>query len=177
MNTRLTFLTIVPLALPLALLAPSGALAQPKNEANSPPAASSGRQAIINKLERIRLDTVAYDGLPLGEVVLHLRDEAKKLDPEKKGINFLINQNLDAGEAIAAPAPTVGPDGNPLPAPPAEPVDVSAIAVRIKPPLNDVRVRQAIRLGVNLAMYALCLDYKDDQVHAPFIMRRRAGSP
>ncbi len=35
----------------------------------------------------------------------------------------------------------------------------------------------AIRLGVNLVMYALCLDYKDDQVHAPFIMRRRGGSP
>lgn len=33
----------------------------------------------------------------------------------------------------------------------------------------------AIRLGVNLVMYALCLDYKDDQVHAPFIMRRRGG--
>ena len=151
MNTRLTFLTIVPLALPLALLAPSGALAQPKNEANSPPAASSGRQAIINKLERIRLDTVAYDGLPLGEVVLHLRDEAKKLDPEKKGINFLINQNLDAGEAIAAPAPTVGPDGNPLPAPPAEPVDVSAIAVRIKPPLNDVRLVDVLDAVVKVA--------------------------
>ncbi|HEY6876779.1 MAG TPA: DUF4159 domain-containing protein [Polyangiales bacterium] len=36
---------------------------------------------------------------------------------------------------------------------------------------------QAIRLGVNLVMYALCLDYKDDQVHAPFILRRRAGRP
>ena len=35
----------------------------------------------------------------------------------------------------------------------------------------------AVRLGVNLVMYALCLDYKDDQVHAPFIMRRRAGTP
>jgi len=33
----------------------------------------------------------------------------------------------------------------------------------------------AIRLGVNLVMYALCLDYKDDQVHAPFILRRRGG--
>ncbi|MCA9582232.1 MAG: DUF4159 domain-containing protein, partial [Myxococcales bacterium] len=31
----------------------------------------------------------------------------------------------------------------------------------------------AMRLAVNLVMYALCLDYKDDQVHAPFIMRRR----
>ncbi len=31
----------------------------------------------------------------------------------------------------------------------------------------------AFRLGVNLAMYATCLDYKDDQVHLPFIMKRR----
>lgn len=36
---------------------------------------------------------------------------------------------------------------------------------------------QAVRLGVNLVMYALCLDYKDDQVHAPFILRRRGGRP
>jgi hypothetical protein len=28
---------------------------------------------------------------------------------------------------------------------------------------------------VNLAMYVLCSDYKDDQVHAPWLMRRRAG--
>lgn len=31
----------------------------------------------------------------------------------------------------------------------------------------------AFRLGVNLAMYSLCTDYKDDQVHLPFIMKRR----
>jgi hypothetical protein len=42
---------------------------------------------------------------------------------------------------------------------------------------GDTQRELAIRLGVNLAMYSLCLDYKDDQVHAPFIMRRRAGSP
>ena len=29
------------------------------------------------------------------------------------------------------------------------------------------------RLGINLAMYALCLDYKADQVHIPFILKRR----
>lgn len=32
----------------------------------------------------------------------------------------------------------------------------------------------AVRLAVNLAMYVLCSDYKDDQVHAPWLMRRRA---
>jgi hypothetical protein len=43
-------------------------------------------------------------------------------------------------------------------------------------PGSEQRER-AMRLGVNLVMYALCLDYKDDQVHAPFILRRRAGRP
>ncbi len=32
----------------------------------------------------------------------------------------------------------------------------------------------ALRFAVNVAMYVLCSDYKDDQVHAPFLMRRRA---
>lgn len=32
----------------------------------------------------------------------------------------------------------------------------------------------AIRFAVNIAMYVLCTDYKDDQVHAPYLMRRRA---
>ena len=31
----------------------------------------------------------------------------------------------------------------------------------------------AYRMGVNLIMYALCQDYKTDQVHVPFILRRR----
>lgn len=44
-------------------------------------------------------------------------------------------------------------------------------------PGGDDQRERAIRLGVNLVMYALCLDYKDDQVHAPFIMRRRGGGP
>jgi hypothetical protein len=31
----------------------------------------------------------------------------------------------------------------------------------------------AFRIGVNVAMYALCTDYKDDAVHLPYIMKRR----
>jgi hypothetical protein len=34
---------------------------------------------------------------------------------------------------------------------------------------------QAMRFAVNVAMYVLCSNYKDDQVHAPFLMRRRAS--
>jgi hypothetical protein len=35
----------------------------------------------------------------------------------------------------------------------------------------------SFRMGVNLVMYALCLDYKADQVHVPFIMKRRRWRP
>jgi len=38
----------------------------------------------------------------------------------------------------------------------------------------DPRRRElAFRLGVNLVMYSMCGDYKDDQVHLPFIRKRR----
>ena len=43
-------------------------------------------------------------------------------------------------------------------------------------PGGDIQRERAIRLAVNIAMYVLCSNYKDDQVHAPFLMRRRAGA-
>ena len=42
-------------------------------------------------------------------------------------------------------------------------------------PGGNMQRERAIRMAVNLAMYVLCSDYKDDQVHAPWLMRRRAG--
>ena len=41
-------------------------------------------------------------------------------------------------------------------------------------PGGDGQRETAFRLGVNLAMYALCTNYKDDAVHLPFILRRRS---
>lgn len=41
-------------------------------------------------------------------------------------------------------------------------------------PGGDQQREQAIRLAVNIAMFVLCSTYKDDQVHAPSLMRRRA---
>jgi hypothetical protein len=40
-------------------------------------------------------------------------------------------------------------------------------------PGGEAQREQAFRLGVNTVMYAMCTDYKDDQVHIPFIMKRR----
>jgi len=41
-------------------------------------------------------------------------------------------------------------------------------------PDGEVQRELASRLAVNVAMFVLCSNYKDDQVHAPFLMRRRA---
>lgn len=41
-------------------------------------------------------------------------------------------------------------------------------------PGGELQRETAFRWGVNLAMYALCTDYKDDAVHLPFILRRRS---
>jgi hypothetical protein len=41
-------------------------------------------------------------------------------------------------------------------------------------PGGEAQRERAVRLAVNIAMYVLCSNYKDDQVHAPFLMRRRA---
>ena len=103
-----------------------------------------GRQSIISKLDRIRLDSVKYDGLPLGEVVINLNDEAKRRDPDKHGINFLVNQNIDTGGPAAAAAAVLGPDGTVLPPAPQEQVDMSAISIKINPPLTDIRLADVL---------------------------------
>jgi hypothetical protein len=51
--------------------------------------------------------------------------------------------------------------------------DTGSWSVQVTPDGDGQRER-AIRLAVNIAMYVLCSNYKDDQVHAPYLMRRRA---
>jgi hypothetical protein len=161
MNRTLTFLTIMRLALPLVLLTPGAAVAQGKKQADPTSASGAGRQAILNKLDRIRLDTVHYESLPLSEVVFVLRDEAMKRDPEKKGINFLISQNMDPGEATASSPMQVGPDGTPLPPAPQEAVDVGAITIKIHPPLNDVRLLDVLDVVVKVADHPIKYTVED----------------
>lgn len=40
-------------------------------------------------------------------------------------------------------------------------------------PGGERQRERAFRWGVNIVMYALCVDYKADQVHIPFILKRR----
>ncbi len=54
-----------------------------------------------------------------------------------------------------------------------DPSGASALDVT---PGGEEQRELAIRLAVNVALYVLCSNYKDDQVHAELIMRRRGGS-
>ncbi|HMJ63932.1 MAG TPA: hypothetical protein VK615_01175, partial [Candidatus Binatia bacterium] len=102
-----------------------------------------GRQAIYSKLERIRLDNVTYDGLPLGEVVKSLNEEAKKRDPERRGINIIVSQNADP--PAAPPAPIDPATGLPVATGAvAEPVDLATATIRIVPALTDITLGQAL---------------------------------
>ncbi|NOS68394.1 MAG: hypothetical protein HOP33_00490, partial [Verrucomicrobia bacterium] len=101
-----------------------------------------GRQQIVSKLNKIHFDTAGYDGLPLNEVVRILSEEARKRDPDKRGVNFIINPN---GPPPVAGATVIDPaTGAPVPAPPAEAVDVNAIAIKLSPPLSDVRLADVL---------------------------------
>src|SRR5262249_48918015 len=42
---------------------------------------------------------------------------------------------------------------------------------------GDMQRERAVRLAINIAMYVLCSNYKDDQVHAKYLMRRRGPLP
>jgi hypothetical protein len=44
-------------------------------------------------------------------------------------------------------------------------------------PGGEAQRERAVRTAVNVAMYVLCSNYKDDQVHAEHLMRRRGSSP
>ena len=142
---------------------------------------STGRQTIMSKLDRIRLDNVGpWDNLPLSEVVRYLSEEARKRDPEKKGINFLIDPNQAAapvyatsaggfgGGPAAAPAIAQGPidpnTGLPMQTglvPSSEQVDINSISIRINPPLVDVRLADALNAIVTVADHPIKYSIED----------------
>ncbi len=110
---------------------------------------SKARQAINLKLDNIRLDEVAYDGLPLGSVVEALSKDAKNRDQTKRGLNFIVSNNVDPAPAAA---PQVDPaTGLPVPAAEAEGGDLATITIKIMPPLSDVTLRQALDAIVKVA--------------------------
>jgi general secretion pathway protein D len=110
----------------------------------------AGRQAIISKLERIQLNDVKYDGLELNDVIRNLSEEAKKRDPDKAGINFIILADTGAA-APSAPGAVDPATGLPMSALPTEAVDVGSVHVKINPPLSNVRLADVLDAIVKTA--------------------------
>src|SRR6516164_9053768 len=117
---------------------------------------SPSRQIIYRKLDVIRLDNVSYDGLPLTEVVKALSDEAKRRDPERRGINFIVNQNVDTGNSAGVqqfvPQQIDPNTGLPVAAAaPAETPDMAGISIKIVPHLTDIRLADVLDAIVKVA--------------------------
>jgi general secretion pathway protein D len=98
-----------------------------------------GRQTIMSKLQRIRLNEVSFE-LPLTEVLNRLRVESQKRDPDGVGINFMINPHADASVGAIAPTDTTGAAaaGAVAVASPAPPMDPSQVTIKIAPPLDNL---------------------------------------
>jgi hypothetical protein len=64
---------------------------------STPQQDAAKRNRLEAKLNGMVLPEASFDALPLGEVLKILSDQARKLDPEKQGINFLINPNPPQG--------------------------------------------------------------------------------
>src|SRR5260221_897903 len=118
---------------------------------------SNARQALYAKLDRIHLDQFQADGLPLGEVIKSLNDEAKKRDPDKRGVNFLLGGSIDPVNVAPGIDPATG-----LPvAPGGEVADISTTTIKIIPALTDLSLRQALEAITKVADRPIKVSYED----------------
>ncbi len=110
---------------------------------------NQGRQAIMSKLNRLRLPEVKFDGMELGAVLRSLSMAVRRLDPDKAGINLLL---MPVAPPPAA-APTIDPNtGLPGAAPPrGMPTDVSTVRINITQPLHDIRLADVLDAIVRTA--------------------------
>lgn len=92
---------------------------------------ATGRVRIVSKLDRIRLDTVLFKDIPLADVVQTLNREAKRLDPEGRGINFIINQT---GQGLGSNTQ-----------------DVATVKIKLAEPLSDMRLADVLDAVVKTA--------------------------
>jgi len=106
-----------------------------KAETGTPPA--SARQAILDKMDRIRLESVSFDHVPLSEVARFLKDEARKHDPDKLGVNFLCNE---------------------------EAADVGSIPITIVPPIVNVWLSEVVDAVVAVSARPLAYFVDHDSV-------------
>jgi Domain of unknown function (DUF4159) len=132
------------------------------NAGEPSPFATSARAQIARVLPDSTPISISADHVLFRTFYLLRRAEGRVLGPKtldailRGGAAQVIFSEHDLGGALAR-----GPTG---------------IWEQAVVPGGDAQRERAVRLAVNVAMYVLCSNYKDDQVHAPFLMRRRALS-
>lgn len=94
-----------------------------------------GRREIQALLDELVLKEVDLPGLPLQEVAKYLDEQARALDPQKRGLNFIISSE-PAGSAID---PTTG-----LPLANAEPGSLKSDPIKFNLPLRNVRLKDVL---------------------------------
>jgi len=103
--------------------------------AKNPVLISKERKALVAKLESMRLDQIVLDKLPLEEVVRLLATETRKQDPDKQGLNFLLDWTEPSPAPPGMPVDPV--TGLPLPV---ERIDLTQVGIRISQPLRNIRL-------------------------------------
>ena len=106
-------------------------------------AAKPRSERLEAKLREITFSEVPpFDGLPLGEVIKFLTDQSRKLDAEKQGINFIINNSLGARPAESRVI--IDPNtGRAHTCAAAEPVDLNSVSIQL-PKLGNVRMQDML---------------------------------
>ncbi len=67
---------------------------------------TTSRQAILRKMNEIRFKQFGpFDSIPLSDAVKMLYEECQKLDPEHKGINFILNPYLNQPDRVQGGQP------------------------------------------------------------------------
>jgi tetratricopeptide (TPR) repeat protein len=132
---------------------------------------TKGRQAILSKLNNIMLDNVSFD-LPLKDVLLKLRTESQKRDPDGIGIKFMINQNVEGPEPFST-----GTTGTVEAAPKAEQRDIGTdVRIKISSPLHNLRLADVLDAITKVADSPIRYTIKDDAVvFSPMLLEPNPG--
>lgn len=99
-------------------------------------APSKAKLRIEEMLDKVVLKELYFDGLPLSKVVRFLEEESAKQDSEKRGVNFIINSNLDNQLGSRNETNTAM-------------VDLEKVLITIKPPLRNLTMREALAAITN----------------------------
>jgi general secretion pathway protein D len=105
----------------------------------------SERADITRKLQSIVIPSVNFDKLDIAEVIQFLAQKSKELDPEHKGVNFVLRLTTDTPPAAAATTPTGATPPAGAAAPAAAPTPAQDIHRSVSITLDNVPLAEILR--------------------------------